>query len=107
MNVCEICNRQNEDSSLFEYHHLKPASMRKNSDVILVDHQCGDILHQIFQNYEMKTVYNNLTAILSNAKVQKWVLWVKKQPLEKRITMAKKKRKKCLKKKRFGKCTKP
>lgn len=93
MPECSLCHRYSDDTSLFEDHHLKPASMRKNSDVILVDHQCGDILHQIFQNYEMKTVYNNLTSILSNDKIQKWLLWIKKQPLEKRITMAKKKRK--------------
>lgn len=94
MSTCEVCKRFNEDSSLLEKHHLKPASMRKNSDTIVVDHQFGDILHQIFQNYEMKTNYNAIEAIMFNERMIKWVSWVKKQPLGKRITMAKKKRKK-------------
>ena len=91
--MCEICGRFSEDHSLFEKHHLKPASMRKISGNIVVDHQCGDILHQIFENYEMKTNYNTVEAIMSDDRMKKWASWIKKQPLEKRITIAKKKRK--------------
>ena len=91
MSKCELCGREGEGQYM-ELHHLEPASKRKNSLTILVDHQCGDAIHQTFQNYQLKTQYNSLEKLLSNEKIQKWVEWVRKQPIEKRVVMAKKKR---------------
>jgi len=93
MSKCTLCGREG-DSQYFEEHHLTPASMRKTSDTITVDHQCGDQIHQLFENYQLKTQYNTLEKLLSSDKVQNWVKWVRKQPLEKRVVMAQKKRKK-------------
>ncbi len=92
MNKCTICGREG-DPQYFEDHHLEPASKRKDSATILVDHQCGDIIHQFFENYQLKTQYNTLDKLLSSEKIQNWIKWVRKQPLEKRVVMAQKKRK--------------
>jgi hypothetical protein len=91
MSTCKLCGRSGEDQH-FELHHLEPASKRKDSDTIFVDHQCGDQIHKLFENYQLKTQFNTLEKLLADERVQKWISWVRKQPLEKRVTMKTKKR---------------
>lgn len=89
---CLICGREG-DEKFFEKHHLEPAQKRKESETIDVCHQCGDQLHLLFSNYELKNNLNTLNSILENDKVKKYVQWVKKRPIEQHISVKKKKRK--------------
>lgn len=91
--ICEICGRQGE-TEYFEKHHLEPAQKRKDSDVIDVCHQCGDQIHLLFTNAELKNEYNTLDKIMSDSRIVRYVRWVRKQPLSKHITTKKKKKKK-------------
>ncbi len=88
---CFLCGREGEDR-YFEKHHLTPASMRKGSQVVILDHQCHDFIHQNFENHLLKNDYSTVEALLATDKVKTWIGWAKKQPLDKRITMSKKKR---------------
>lgn len=90
---CEICGREGEET-YFEKHHLEPAQKRKESDTINVCHQCGDQIHLLFTNTQLKNEYNNLDKILSDDRATKYIKWVTKQPLSKHITTKKKKRRK-------------
>jgi len=89
---CELCAREGEDVSQFEAHHLEPASKRKTSETITVCRQCGDQIHNLFQNFELKTRFNTLEKLLADERIQKWLAWVGKQPLGHHVGMAKKKR---------------
>lgn len=86
MLCCELCGRCGDDA-YFEKHHLIPASGRKGSPTIVVDYQCGDIIHRLFTNRELKQRYNTLEALLRSPEIQRWVQWVMKRPLERRIPM--------------------
>ncbi len=88
---CELCDREGEDK-FFERHHLTPASKRKDSDVVTLDHQCHDFVHKNFENHLLKNSLSTIKALLETEKVQTWIKWVRKQPLDKRVTMASKKR---------------
>jgi len=88
-----ICGREGEDK-YFEKHHLEPAQKRKDSDTIDVCHQCGDQLHLLFDNNQLKKDFNTLDSILGNERVEKYVKWVRKQPLTKHISTKRKKRRK-------------
>ena len=91
--ICLICGREGEDK-YFEKHHLEPAQKRKDSDTIDVCHQCGDQLHLLFDNNQLKKDFNTLDSILGNERVEKYVKWVRKQPLTKHISTKRKKRRK-------------
>lgn len=89
---CEICQRSGENS-FFEKHHLTPAQGKKDSDVITVCHQCGDQLHLLFDNYELRKELNTLSAIQSHEKIQAYIKFIRKHPIDTHITVKKKKRK--------------
>ncbi len=83
---CQLCGRTG-DKRFFERHHLIPASGRKTSPTIWVDYQCGDIIHRLFTNRELKQRYNTLESLLGAPEIQRWVAWVSRRPLERHIPM--------------------
>jgi len=91
MNKCELCKREGDDKH-FEKHHLVPQN--KDSDYIIVCHQCGDQIHLLFDNTELKYILNTKAKILNNLRFEKYLEWVKKRPLNKHFTVKKKKKKK-------------
>lgn len=93
--ICSICKRESDDKSFFEFHHYEPiASRRKTDDGIQVCVQCGDQLHLLFSNTELRLQFNSLNLLLGNERLQKYVNWVKNKPLTSLYSTATKKRKK-------------
>ena len=91
---CALCKREGDDK-YFEYHHFEPvATRRKTEDGIDVCNQCGDQLHLLFTNMELRDIYNDLPSLLLNEKVKTYIRWVRDKPLETHYVAAKKKRKK-------------
>lgn len=86
---CTICERSGEDQ-YFEKHHLIP-KCKRGSETILVCRACGDNLHQVFTIQELTKKYNTLEKILSNEKIQKWIVWIRKKPIENNVCMRRKK----------------
>lgn len=89
--VCCLCKRDGEDH-FFEKHHLTPQD-RKDSDVIIVCHQCGDQIHLLFDNTMLKKDLSDLYSIVTNERFAKYLHWVRKKPLEKHFSVKRKKRK--------------
>jgi hypothetical protein len=88
--TCSICNRSSDDKSLFEFHHFEPiATRRKTNDGIYVCHQCGDQLHLIFNNVELRIMG---ASVKFNEKMGKYVNWVKNKPIDTHYSAAAKKR---------------
>lgn len=87
---CSICQRESENESFFEKHHLIPKS-KKGKMVIVVCHSCGDQLHLMFTNNELKKNLNTLEKISSNEKMKNWINWISTKPIEKTICMRRKK----------------
>jgi hypothetical protein len=93
--TCSLCKRESDDENFFEFHHFEPiASRRKTNDGIRVCSQCGDQLHLLFGNTELRNQLNSLNLLLSNEKLQKYIKWVRNKPLTSLYSTATKKRKK-------------
>jgi len=86
---CSICQR---DFEKLEKHHFEAGRKKKSDDGIKVCHQCGDQLHLMFSNRELRNKYNTLEKILAEPKVQKYIEWVKNKPIETHFTVKQKKR---------------
>lgn len=87
---CEICSRTGEPE-YFEKHHLIPKN--KSSHTIMVCHQCGDQIHVLFSNNQLKNQFNTTSLLRSHPKMRKFIEWVRNKPLNRHFTTAKKKRK--------------
>lgn len=84
--ACALCGREAE----LVQHHLVPilAGKRKGlkpQDLPTVElcAACQQYLHSTFSITELATQYNTLEALQENEQVQKFVKWVKKQPVTK------------------------
>jgi len=88
---CSMCDRETND---LEFHHFEPGKKRrKTNEGIEVCHQCGDQLHLLFSNNELRNDLNSLEKILSNEKILSYISWVKNKPVEKHFSVQKKKKK--------------
>lgn len=96
MQQCVICTRESEDSQYFERHHLFPGKHRRTKtdrqeDTILVCKDCGDQIHLMFSNYELRNTLDSLVSL--REAMQSFSHWIQKKPLSQKIVMKKKKRK--------------
>ena len=88
---CPIC-RRDTPLEYQEDHHLVP-KCRKGNVTVTLCWSCADMLHKLFTIKELEHTYNTTETILSDERVQKWIKWVSKKPVESHICMKTKKRK--------------
>lgn len=82
--------KREDDAAYFEKHHLTPKS-RKGRETCVVCRACGDQLHQLFSIKELEKKYDTVDKILANEKIQNWIVWVTKKPIEHIVCMKRKK----------------
>jgi len=75
---CRICGRFTPDMHQ-EKHHLIPRA-KGGKEKITVCHDCGNQVHQLFTNNELKKDFNTIEKLLANEKIQTWIKWVRKKP---------------------------
>lgn len=87
---CTLCKRDGE----LEFHHFYPGKGRRKDDSgIDVCNQCGDQIHLLFTNTELRNDYNTLDKLLESNRMKTYIKWVKDKPIESHFSMKKKKRK--------------
>ncbi len=79
-----------------EEHHLYPGKHRRvkadrQSDTIIVDRDCGDAIHEMFDNRELRDDLDSVEAL--RIAMGPFIQWVRKRPLDRKVTMKRKKRK--------------
>lgn len=75
--ICPICNRTPPTAEYIEKHHLTPRSAGgKSGKTVLICIDCGDQIHKLFTNKELKREYNTLEKLLTDPKIQRWKEWV-------------------------------
>jgi uncharacterized Zn finger protein len=89
--ICPICGRNTPEKHI-EKHHLVPKA-KGGKDTILVCRNCGDFLHKLFTNNQLRDNFNTLEKILYNESIQTWIKWVQKRETF-NICMKEKKKKK-------------
>ena len=90
METCNLCVRVIPSKNFKEKHHLVPHS-KGGKEKVPVCIDCGNQIHELFSNNELRDKYNSIEALKANEKVQKWISWIRKRPFG--ICMKKKKRK--------------
>ena len=88
---CEICKREMELTE----HHLIPKTRhlnkktRKNyslrelkKNVIMICRPCHDQLHKMFDGKQLEREFNTLDKILANEKIQGWIKFIEKKPID-------------------------
>jgi hypothetical protein len=80
---------------LMEEHHLYPGKHRRTKtdrdDTILVDRDCGDQIHLMFDNRELRDDLDSVETL--RIAMEPFIQWVWKRPLDRKVTMKRKKRK--------------
>ena len=82
---CPICKRL-APKAFQEEHHLVPKS-KKGKETVTVCVNCGDMIHKIFTNQELKLEYNSVKKILSHPDTKKWIEWISKKPADFSVCM--------------------
>lgn len=73
---CELCGREVSET---EFHHFYPGKhRRKSDDGINVCGQCGDQIHLMFSNTELRTNLNNLQSLKEAMHI--YIQWIKDKP---------------------------
>ena len=93
---CTLCRRESDDAKYFEDHHLYPGKQRRTKvdrkeDTILVCRDCGDQIHEMFDNKELRTDLDSLEAL--REAMGPFIRWVKDRPMDRKVNMKRKKRK--------------
>lgn len=92
---CTLCCRSG-DPKYFEKHHLTPGKHRRTkvnrqNDVTIVCVDCGDQIHLMFDNRELRDDLDSVEAL--QVAMEPFIKWVQKRPLDRKVTMKRKKRK--------------
>jgi hypothetical protein len=75
---CSLCAREIPDVSYQEKHHTTPvAKGGKETELVCID--CGDQIHMLFTNNELRDSYCNIELLRIQPSVQKCIRWVRKQ----------------------------
>jgi hypothetical protein len=77
--ICPICDRPLDEN--FNEHHLIPRTF-KGTEVVNVHRICHNQLHALWSEREMLNYYHTVERMLSDERLQKFVAWVKKKPID-------------------------
>jgi len=76
--TCRLCGREAPGTSYMEGHHLVPRSEHGKEKVpFCVD--CGNQVHLLFTNNELRDKYNTVEALLADERIQRYVRWVRRR----------------------------
>lgn len=87
--TCALCGRE---TPVLTQHHLMPISQGRRKGIKIQDlpsvgfcAACHNYVHTTFSNSELAGFYGTLEALQEHEGVQKFVAWVKKQPMSKSV----------------------
>jgi len=75
LTLCSLCDRPTPEQYV-EKHHIVPVS-KGGKDTVKVCVACGDQIHQLFENRELK--YMSFEDLKNHPKVLTWINWIKKK----------------------------
>lgn len=85
---CPLCGREGLPLTV---HHLVPKDEGgKKHPTVLVCRGCHSQIHATFSNKELAISCSTLEAILGDERIQKYIRWARKRPLERKIRVRKK-----------------
>ena len=79
--LCPICQRELIPGPSCEAHHLVPKS-RKGAETVLLHAVCHRMIHKIFSESALVSFQGDLSPVIENAEMQRFIAWVRKKPAE-------------------------
>lgn len=76
--TCGLCARHIPSKVYAEWHHLVPRS-KEGKDKVIVCVDCGNQIHLLFSNNELRDKYNTVEALLSEDRVRTYVAWIRRR----------------------------
>lgn len=74
--ICQLCEREVGE---LEFHHFYPGKKRRKDDSgINVCTQCGDQIHIMFSNQELRNKYHTLDSLKEG--MHNYIIWIQKKP---------------------------
>ncbi len=74
--ICQLCEREVEK---LEFHHFYPGKRRRiDCSGIDVCEQCGDQIHIIFSNQQLRDEYHTLESLKRG--MHSYINWIKNKP---------------------------
>lgn len=84
---CQLCQRSVDDLT---EHHLVPRQYTRRhhlptSETVLLCRPCHKQIHTLFDNHTLARDLNTLERLQAEPRLQKFVAWVRKQQIHKRV----------------------
>jgi hypothetical protein len=79
VDACALCGRIPAVPGCLERHHIVPAA-KGGKDTIVVCTDCGDQIHEVFTNNELRDVANTVETLRADPRMARWIAWVRKRP---------------------------
>lgn len=90
--ICELCGRSPIETT---EHHLVPREFGgAEGDTAQLCIPCHKQVHAWFTNEELASFYHTVERLKDHPNMEKYLKWVRKQPVDKGITIRKANRKK-------------
>jgi 5-methylcytosine-specific restriction endonuclease McrA len=74
--ICSLCGRTTP-TIYAERHHDIPRS-KGGKESSMVCNPCGDQIHLLFTNKELRDTYKSIEKLRENERVQKWIKFIRK-----------------------------
>ena len=83
---CELCQRE-VPPQLITQHHLTPKEKGgKPDDRVTMCRPCHKQVHALFGNTDLARVHNTVPALRALPELQRFIKWVRKQPVQTNVT---------------------
>mgnify|MGYP003873519661 CR=1 FL=1 len=79
--ICPLCQRPIPPHAKQSQHHLVPKLKGgKGGETVLLHQICHNEIHATFTEVELAREFHTIDALLTNARIAKFVAWVAKRP---------------------------
>jgi hypothetical protein len=75
---CALCERAVPSLAYIEKHHTVPRS-KGGKETVTVCMDCGNQIHELFSNKELRDTYNTIEALKKDERVWRWIRWIRKK----------------------------
>lgn len=90
---CELCERS--DIKLTKHHLIPREEGGTEKDIVMICSDCHRQIHASYSNQELALRLFSIEALKGDEKLKKFIRFIKKQPVSKRISIAKSRDRKC------------
>ncbi len=89
---CELCERR--DAKLTKHHVIPREEGGTEKEIVMICSDCHRQIHALYSNQELALRLCSIEALKNDEKLKKFIRFIKKQPVSKRTSVAKSRKRK-------------